>query len=427
MNATEAGEVSRLCPECGAEIRHDRRFTPWCPHCEWNVDPLRAAEEQSRLLERRRRVLARRHGEGLLREIGDGAPLRPHRDASSVLAQVLAVLVHGITVVLIGLGIWFIVAGLGVTLFVVGLFLLAIAIVLRPHVVRLPDDVPLLDRSSAPELFAMVDDVASVVGTRGIDRIAIDGHLNASVSFYGLRGRRLLTIGLPLWEILSSQERIALLGHELGHLANGDLRHGTLVWSAASSLRAWSYLFAPRAYSGSWGLVVVNVITYLPWLAIEGVRMLLDALTLRATQRGEYLADRFAAMAGGADAAICLMDRFLLESLVATALGRERSRLQTLPRTRETLHRSSEELWERLAEEVDSIPTHELERLRLAGVRRGHAVDSSHPPTHLRRACLSLAVPRPPEVAVDAAREARIATELSDARRSIAKGYLEGS
>jgi hypothetical protein len=35
-----------------------------------------------------------------------------------------------------------------------------------------------------------------------------------------------------------------------------------------------------------------------------------------------------------------------------------------------------------------SIPAHEYERLRRVGARRGHSVDSTHPPTHLRRTCL---------------------------------------
>ncbi len=426
MSATDASYVSRLCPECGAEIRHDRRFTPWCASCEWNVDPVRAAEEPPKLLERRRRALARRHGERLLREITDGAPLRPRRDASSVLAQVLAVVVHGVTVILVGLGVWFVVGGLGATLFVVGLFLLAIAVILRPRVVRLPEGIPLLDRINAPELFALVDDVAAVVGTRGVDRIAIDSHFNASVSPYGVRGRRLLTIGLPLWEILSPEEQVALLGHELGHLANGDLRHGALVWSASRSLDVWSYLFAPIRLSGSWGVLAFNLMTYLPALTVEGIRILLDTLTLRAAQRGEYLADRFAATAGGSDAASHLMDRLLLESLVTTTLGRERSRQQTLLGTRQALDQGSEDLWRLLAEEVDSVPDHELERLRLAGLRQGHAVDSSHPPTHLRRACLALAASRRPEVVVDTDREADIAAELSVSRRTIARRRLGG-
>lgn len=245
MTVTGAEEAVRPCPECGAEIRTDTRFTAWCAACEWNVDPVQAAEEPPGRLERRRRELARRFGERLLREVADGAPLKARRDVSSVLAKVLAVLVHGVTVVLVGLGVWCLVAGLGAPLIVLGLVLLGIAVVLRPRFMRLPDDVPLLKRADAPELFAMVDEVAEVVGTRGVDRIAVDWDFNASVCAYGLFGRRLLTLGVPLWEILGPQERIALLGHELGHLANGDTRQAVLVGTAGRSLSAWSYLLAP--------------------------------------------------------------------------------------------------------------------------------------------------------------------------------------
>ena len=94
---------------------------------------------------------------------------------------------------------------------------------------------------------------------------------------------------------------------------------------------------------------------------------------------------------------------------------------------REELGREPERLWDRLAEEVRAVPAHESERLRRAGERRGHAVDSSHPPTHLRRACLALAPPSHPAVVVDAARQGRIGAELSDARRAIARRYLTRS
>lgn len=61
--------------------------------------------------------------------------------------------------------------------------------------------------------------------------VAVNGETNASVSTYGLRRRRLLTIGLGLWEILGTGQRIALLGHELGHYANGDTAR---AWSSGT-------------------------------------------------------------------------------------------------------------------------------------------------------------------------------------------------
>jgi Zn-dependent protease with chaperone function/endogenous inhibitor of DNA gyrase (YacG/DUF329 family) len=424
MSTAESVEVSRPCPKCGAEIRHDQRFTPWCAQCEWNVDAGTQEDEASTLLERRRRMLARRHGERLLKEITNGASLRPHRDASSVLALMLAVAVNGSTVVMIALAVWLLVSGLGVTLFVVGLFLLAVAFLMRPRVARLPEGVPLLARSEAPELFAVIDEVAAVVGPRSVDRIAVDGQMNASVSTYGVLGRRLLTIGLPLWEILDPDERNALLGHELGHYANGDLRYGTMVWTALRSLVMWSYLLSPSPYNGNWLIYAANAITFLPWLAVEGVLILLDTLTLRSKQRGEYLADRFSAQVAGPDAAVRLMDKTFLDSIVATTLSRERNRQQVSREARDELRSRPEQVWERLTDEVAAVPEHERVRLRLADERQGHAVDSTHPPTHLRRDCLALGPSALPRVVVNGPRAARIAAELSNARRIVARRHL---
>ncbi|MFE5211097.1 hypothetical protein [Streptomyces sp. NPDC056600] len=75
---------------------------------------------------------------------------------------------------------------------------------------------------------------------------------------------------------------------------------------------------------------------------------------------------------------------------VVTRLGRERNRgLMRTSRAADTARRA-EGLWERLAEEIASVPDHEIERLRRARARQGHTVDSTHPPTHLRRRCLAL-------------------------------------
>jgi len=72
-----------------------------------------------------------------------------------------------------------------------------------------------LDRDDAPELFGLVDQVATSVGTTGVHRNIVSSDYNASYS----RQRRqpTLEIGLALWVVLLPEERIALLGHEMGH------------------------------------------------------------------------------------------------------------------------------------------------------------------------------------------------------------------
>ncbi|MFF4790742.1 M48 family metallopeptidase [Streptomyces sp. NPDC001276] len=416
-NAAE--EKTQPCPACGAEIRADARFVIWCASCDWNVDP--APEEEHNRLDRARRALARKHGEKLLAEMTDGENLRARRDAPSVLAYVIALAVHGVTVVLASAGAWCLLSGWGVPGMVLGGILLVAAWVLRPRPPGLPEDALVLHRTDAPELYALVDQVAQVVGTRGADLIAVDAEINASVMSYGLHGRRLLTLGVPLWETLTPQQRIALLGHELGHYSNGDTRHGLVVSTAYRSLTTWLYYFAPIARPSALDMVV-NVLYVVPRLLVHGVLSLLDHLTLRATQRAEYLADREAARAASTEAAVGLMDRLLTTDSVAVTLRREANNAAlTGPRNTRKADAGTDELWKRLAAHMASVPEHEYERQRRVGARRGHSVDSTHPPTHLRRTCLLSGAPTPAAVVTDGERENRIAAELADARSKVAR------
>ncbi|MEV0690008.1 M48 family metallopeptidase [Streptomyces sp. NPDC050388] len=415
-------EVTRPCPRCGAEIREDSRFITWCAACDWNVDPAKPEEKQGRL-ERARRTLARRHGERLLAEVTAGRTLSPRRDAPALLACAIALGVHGMTFALLAGGIWCVVSGWGGAGVVLGLFLLALAWSLRPRLPGLPDDAPLLHRAEAPELYALIDEVARVADTRGVDVIAVDAEVNAAVTTYGVRGRRLLVLGLPLWEVLTPQERIALLGHELGHYSNGDTRHGLIVATAYRSLTTWRYYFTPIA-NPSPGEMVVNLLYLVPYSLLQGVLMLLDQLTLRATQRAEYLADSVAARAGSTEAAVGLMDRLLVAESTATTLRIAANKRRAVRRGTRRAEERGDGLWEQLAAHMDAIPEYEYERQRRAGVLRGHSVDSTHPPTHLRRECLLTGVPVPAAVVADDDREHRIAAELADARSTVARKII---
>ncbi|GAA0416377.1 M48 family metallopeptidase [Streptomyces luteireticuli] len=400
-------------------ISTDNRFTAWCAACDWNVDPARPEEDGGRL-ERARRGLARRHGEQLLAEVMSGRALRPRRDASAVLAHAIALVVHGMTVALLVAGIWCLVAGWGGAGMVLGPLFLVLAWALRPRLNRLPKDAPVLRRADAPELYALVDEVARAVGTGGVDVIVIDTDVNASAATYGVRGRRLLVLGLPLWEALTPQQRIAVLGHELGHFCNGDIRHGLVTGTAYRSLATWHYLLAPIERP-SLPELAVNLLFFVPRLLVQGLLALLDQLTLRATQRGEYLADSSAARVGSTEAAVGLLDRLLATGSVVTTLRREASAARAVRSGDRRPDDRADGLWDRLAAHVESIPGHEYERLRRAGALRGHAVDSTHPPTHLRREHLLSGAPVPAAVVADDERERRIAAELAGPRGALAR------
>ncbi|WP_329038069.1 M48 family metallopeptidase [Streptomyces sp. NBC_00178] len=421
-------ERVRPCPQCGTEIRTDSRFTTWCSACDWNVDPVGDAEPERSHgpLERMRRATARRHGELLhARVSGDGSGRRAG-DLSVVLAYAIACAVHGVTVVLAALGVWCVVAGWGGFGVLLGLILLFVAWNLRPRLPRLPEEGPLLRRDDAPALYGLVDEIARVAGTRGVDVIAVDTDVNAGVMSCGVRGRRLLTLGLPLWEVLTPQQRIALLGHELGHYGNGDTRRGIIPATAYRSLVAWWEYTAPTRNPSPLEMVL-NLLCLVPRALIVVVLRTLDKLTMRSTRHAEYLADSFAAEAGSSVAAAELMDRLLvLDSVVVTL-----QRASNDPRAARRgaggaggVEERAERLWASLAADAASVPEHEYERSRRVSAIRGHCVDATHPPTHLRRERLLSLTPVPAAVVMDDEREQRISEELADARRLLARRIL---
>ncbi|ANS67460.1 peptidase M48, Ste24p [Streptomyces lincolnensis] len=413
-------ETLQPCPQCGTEIRTDARFTRWCAACDWNVDPERAESDEKRSrLESLRHELAQRYGEQLLAELSaEGEQRRGGRDTAGILAYAIALAVHGVTATLVASGLWILIAGSGAVAKGLGILLLALAWPLRPRLNRLPKDARVLTRTEAPELYGLVDEIARTLGTKGVDTIVVDTEVNASVTHYGL-GRRLLTLGIPLWEVLTPQQRIALLGHELGHFTNGDTRHGLVVGTAYRSLSLWHYFLAPTP-NPTLLEMFVNLVYLVPRSLIQGVLMLLDLLTARASQRSEYLADAVAARAGSTEAAVGLMDRLLVTDSVVTTLHRETNSRRTR-RPGQSSTDDSEGLWEALTAHMTSIPPSEYDRQRRAAALRGHSVDSTHPPTHLRRRLLLTGPPAPATVTADAGRADLIATELTGARKALAR------
>ncbi|MFJ8080875.1 M48 family metallopeptidase [Streptomyces sp. NPDC096205] len=244
--------------------------------------------------------------------------------------------------------------------------------------------------------FALVDEVAAAVGPWGVDAVVVDGEINAAVCGLGLRGR-MLVLGVPLWSVLSPQERVALLGHELGHFVNGDTRHGLVVGSAHRSLALWHHFFAPALRgSDNWLHMLINLAVIPFRLLVGALLAVFDLLAVRATQRGEYLADSVAARAGSTEAAVGLMDRLLVADSVEVNLRREINARRIGAPAGRAASKSGEGLWDELAARVAEIPAYEHERRRRVG-------DS---------------------VVADADRELRIAAELAESSARVAREVI---
>jgi Zn-dependent protease with chaperone function len=422
MGSQIAAERTQACPECGVDVPVNPRFGAWCAECGWNVDP-GASEPPAGRIEARRRRLAERHGRQLLDEMRRGGAEEPGRDLPGTLALAISTVVNGITVALAVAGVLLVVLGWSTVVQpLVGAVLIVLAVVLRPRFASLPDNEPVLQRADAPRLFALIDEVAAAVGTTGVHAVVIGPDANASVTLVGIRQRRVLYLGLGLWEILSPQQRLALLGHELGHYAHGDLRRAKNVGSALRSLALWCYMLAPEP-SPTFLERFANLLLAPPRWAARGLLALLDGLTMRTSQRAEYLADRAAARIASSETAVELLDLLLVTDAVDIELRRESVLAQTGIGGR-SRRDAWDGLWERLAAHVGSVPEREYERLRRVSALRGHSVDSTHPPTHARRQCVSEGEPRPALLTLDDDTSAAIATELAAARKRVAQQVI---
>ncbi|MFJ1865285.1 M48 family metallopeptidase [Streptomyces sp. NPDC088097] len=421
---TTAPEATRPCPECGSAVPVAERYVDWCAECGWNVDPAAPDPAPGRLAAARRR-LVQELGEQLASEVEEAAAggARPDRDPAAVLAFGLALLVHAVTLLLVVGGLALVLLGwdTGVQP-VIGALLLGLAAALRPRPVRLPKDGQVLHRADAPHLFELVDEVAGAVGTTGVHTVLVNAEYNASVTTYGVRRRRVLTIGLPFWEVLTPQERVALLGHELGHFAHGDIRYGRITGGALHALAVWHYVLAPTPAERLLDRFV-NAVTFLPRWVAYGLLLLLDRLTLRASQRAEYLADASAVRAASPGAAVGLMDRLLVGDAVEAELRRQSvvARMGGGRTGREVREAAEAGLWERLAARVAAVPEREYERLRRVSALRGHSVDHTHPPTHARRRHMAAGAPVAALVSCDDARAAAVAAELAPSREALAR------
>lgn len=366
-------------------------------------------EVPSRLRRLERRIVDRM-AERALAQAGRTTPERTagpwhHR----FLGVLLALPVHLVTVVF-GLG-GVLLAFLGPTwpLQVLGGIGVLVAVGTRPSLPRRPEHDFRLTRANAPHLFALVDEIAAVVGGPVPHEVLITGDVNAFALRHGLRGRS-LGLGAPLWVACSPQARVALLGHELGHFAHGDLTDGLLVGGAQQTLLHW-YDVATGFRIGSYETNVLQTIGLAPLRALTSSYLVVLTLVNAAPhRRRELLADLDAVRAAGTDGALDLLDMLVSSVSIETAMRRA------------VLRSDRPDMWETIREHMATVTPEVRVRRRAAAAAEDSRVDDSHPADHLRIRLVETWPRMTP--AVDVARhdwaaiDAELAPALAPAARS---------
>lgn len=369
----------------------------------------------------------------------------------------VACLVHLATVGLLISGLLLIVLGFTTVVQpLIGLVLLALAAQLRPRFAGLASDLPTLRRGEAPALFTLLDAIADEAGVRRVDAVRIGADFDVRVSTFGIRRRRLLELGFPLWLTSAPQQRVAAVAHAL-ELASRDVRRGALVGLALSSLNGGSELAEHRPDPANGALTapatsrhademaaaarrfrtrgrIVNLVLWIPQLVTKGAARLLLRLTLPGARRAEFQADAVAARIASTPAALSLLS----DRRLARTVGAEVRRLAIATRTfgRAAAVRSAEQdFWPRVATHVAALPDRARDRpddvgrdvatVTDSGSSDHPAGDRGLPSDGPRIARLSLGAVHPATITLDATVADAIEDELREPRQLLARKVIQ--
>jgi heat shock protein HtpX len=431
--SSPADVPTQPCPGCGAALEPRPQWASWCAHCEWNLLPKSEAVPQSRWLEWRRQLgarLALRLFSDLSKEPVESGHRRGLRwSPSLLLAFTIAGLVHGASLAFAVWGLYVLFAPWTNPFAVFGA---AVALLLAwlswPRRAEPPDRI--VARTEFPNLYALADKAAAAMGAPAADGIAVSKDFGANYRVCGLTGKRFIELGLPLLAILTPQERVALIAHELSHGANGDPLRGQFLFGAVEALAQWANAIRPLSIGSSGdGMSYGPIISLfaipfeLALLALSEVLLALAMgvllLVLRESQRAEYLADRLAASVSGARAMQTALEKTYLHDTIEAAVRRM------------ALTGSEAPLEQVLLEAARSLPESELERQRRISRRLNWQVDSTHPPTAMRIEMLSLRpVEGKGELSMDPqlhAIDAELAALMPTVRRELVDHCIEQS
>lgn len=305
---------------------------------------------------------------------------------SKILAFMVAGIVHLLTLFFAVLGIMILINnGLDFFPLLLALLCLGIAWILRPQFSKAPDNIA--DPDKFPTLYRITNRIAEQLGAKPVTMISVDSDFNASFRQVGWRRESAITIGLPLFAILSPQEQIAILAHEVAHGVNGDPNRGFFVGSAINTLMQWYSLLRPAysladdvgySHSSSFGFftfianfianIIMRILASFPWLGAY----VLSHLLWHNSQRAEYFADALAAKVSSTPAMLSALEKLHYtqafdQSVQQVCIGIDKQDIVPV-----------------LRQNIASMPAREIERIQRLETMSMARLDVTHPPTSYR-------------------------------------------
>jgi Zn-dependent protease with chaperone function len=408
-----AAPLAELCPTCQVSLVTLFDEPSWCERCEFGLDRFKlpvGLGPLGRAIEKHGMRLGFRLNRRLFASISARDIRRPGITLAFLVLFLVSVLSVAASLAAATGGVLLIIKGNAI-LAVFGALLIGIAGLLAPRLGRvkpLRANFDELKRPDAPELFGLIEKAAAAVGTKMPDLVFIGPDWNAFAGRYGLRRTRVLMLGVPMWVVLRPQERVALLGHELGHFVNRDVSRGLLTQPACTMFARLAQLLRPdkatdgRRAMGSFitvmAMIVVRPVQWLLCYLLWTIHIGLTLVAARDRQRSEYYADALAMELAGTEAG----SFFDLHSDGMTAVIGGRARAgDGYGGWREGVEKARAERAERLT------------LLRQLSLRRESSPFNMHPPNGMRQGMVATQRYQAPRIVLTEDGAARIDAELA--------------
>ncbi len=348
-------------------------------------------------------ILGEQQALTLFEDLKNNASFQPQMTVSKGLAFAFATLIHSLTFFIAVAGILLIFRGFSsIFLIFAGLVLLGVAWVLRPRRNKMKGSfIPATELAELNNLMAKICNALNAPNPAGFQ---INSAFNAGYKQQGIPSKHFVLVGLPLWSVLTGQEKVALLAHEMAHSINGDSTRGFFIGSAIHSLSEYHYMLHPdQIWDSSAGLTGIlaipfNLIMFLAAKLAYGAEFLLSFLLYRDMQRAEYFADILAATVAGQSAMISLLQKLHLQQ-----------KIQGLVRRYSLNDLEADNLFLEMKKMRD-LPPEEI--MDYANDQEPVRLDSTHPPINFRIKVLKHHDFSAPKFEIDRDSETLITQEL---------------
>ncbi|WP_171686999.1 M48 family metalloprotease [Paenibacillus planticolens] len=411
-------QETTICPECEETIPVHQGFITWCDKCEWNVKADHKKGNPKNAFERTYLQVGEKMGSDLLQGLIQKGSLRTSFSWLRLFTYLVASVIHLFSLFLFISGLLLVVFYYQeIIILLLGCLLLVFSWAARPRFHQLREKP--LTRDAFPALYRVMDDMAKVMGSEKVHGVVINEQFNASYREIGLRRKKIITLGLPLLEILDEKELSALIAHELAHGINGDQNRSYWVGSAFYTLTYWytvirpDQLWDPGYRVLAFFMFFANLVLLALSQLIHFLLYILCHLFWQDSQRAEYLADQLVTQTASPKATISLLNKLHLDGMFEFTIFK-------VINTKRTGH-----FFEDFQEKIRVLPEREMERLHRASVKAGARLDASHPPTANRVSFISSLTYEEPLYKMDKETFEQLNAELDELKPSMEQKLID--